>query len=402
MIEKLFILGLPGSGKSALARFVLKYASLQQVDKQKDQISFATRFNDYEVLLEMFHQDLEGRRFKLAHPSGFDVLDLKVFDEALQTLEREVNAYIDSPISEGEKLVLIEFSRNDYYHAFRQFNESFLKGAYFLYLDTELEKCKQRIYNRSFNPINPKDDYPVSEYIFEKYYHADDWTSIIGILAKDFGVDIKRVWTFCNNNSFEMACMEISLPARGDRGRDLAQQRVLRHPRHRTDPAQPPRRRGAQRGVGHGERGQQHAYAQMGHERPGPGGLVRDQPDAQQGRPSRQHGSDPRAQQEGRQERADRQPRDHDGAPARAVLDHRDDRDRQGEQHREQPPGHDAGRLGRSRHVQPDAAARALVYAPPPGLSRPVHVVAPYLPCVGSSALPRTDTQSCRSRRESC
>ena len=209
MIEKLFILGLPGSGKSALARFVLKYASLQQVDKQKDQISFATRFNDYEVLLEMFHQDLEGRRFKLAHPSGFDVLDLKVFDEALQTLEREVNAYIDSPISEGEKLVLIEFSRNDYYHAFRQFNESFLKGAYFLYLDTELEKCKQRIYNRSFNPINPKDDYPVSEYIFEKYYHADDWTSIIGILAKDFGVDIKRVWTFCNNNSFEMACMEI-------------------------------------------------------------------------------------------------------------------------------------------------------------------------------------------------
>jgi hypothetical protein len=149
----------------------------------------------------MFHQDLVRKRFKPARPSGFDVLDFEVFDEALQKLEREVNAYIDSLMSEREKLVLIEFSRNDYYHAFRQFNESFLKDAYFLYLDTELEKCK--------HPINPKDDYPVSKYIFEKYYHEDDWTSIMGILAKDFGVDMKRAWTFCNNHSYEMACMEI-------------------------------------------------------------------------------------------------------------------------------------------------------------------------------------------------
>ena len=209
MIEKLFILGLPGSGKSTLARFILKYISLQQVDKQNDQFLSAIRFNDYAALLDMFQKDLAGKRFKSADPSGFDVLDLEVFDEALQILERKVNAYIDSLISEGKKLILIEFSRNNYYHAFQQFNASFLKDAYILYLDTDLLECKQRICNRSNNPKNPNDDYPVSEYIFEEYYHADDWISITGILAKDFGVEAKRVWTFCNNNSFEMTYMEI-------------------------------------------------------------------------------------------------------------------------------------------------------------------------------------------------
>jgi hypothetical protein len=209
MVEKLFILGLPGSGKSAIARFILEYVSRQRVDEQSDQCWSAIRFNDYAILLDTFHQDTAGKRFKPARPSGFDVLDLEVFDEALQTLEREVNAYIDSLQSERKKLVLIEFSRNDYDHAFRQFNESLLKDAYFLYLDTELEKCKQRICYRSVNQINPEDDYPVSEYIFEKYYHADDWTRIMAILAKDFGVDIKRVWTFYNNNLYDMACMEV-------------------------------------------------------------------------------------------------------------------------------------------------------------------------------------------------
>jgi hypothetical protein len=209
MIEKLFILGLPGSGKSAIARYILKDVSCQRVNEQNDQCWSAIRFNDYAILLDMFHQDTAGKRFKSARPSGFDVLDLTVFDEALQTLERKVNAYINSHKSEREKLVLVEFSRNDYDRAFRQFNKSFLKDAYFLYLDTELEKCKQRICYRSVNPKNPEDDYPVSEYIFEKYYHTDDWTRIMGILAKDFEADINRVWTFYNNHSYKSACMEV-------------------------------------------------------------------------------------------------------------------------------------------------------------------------------------------------
>jgi len=209
MAVKLFILGLPGSGKSAVARFILKYVNGQRVDERNDQCWSAIRFNDYTFLLDMYHQDTAWKRFKPASPGGFDVLDLKVFDEALQTLEQEVDVYVDSLNLEEKKLVLVEFSRNDYERAFQQFNKSFLKDAHFIYLDTELEKCKQRICLRSVNPKNPADDYPVSEYIFEVYYYSDDGLSIADLLAKEYGVDKWRVLTIDNNCSLELVCKNI-------------------------------------------------------------------------------------------------------------------------------------------------------------------------------------------------
>jgi thymidylate kinase len=201
MPVKLFILGLPGSGKSAVARYISAkiYAEGQHWA--------ATRFNDYKILDYMFNQGT-ARRFKPAESGGFDVLDLKVFDEALQTLEQEVNMYIDSLKPEENKLVLVEFSRNDYEHAFQQFNKSFLEDAYFLYLDTELEKCKQRIRDRVAEP-QFEEDHPVSEYIFEAYYYADDGSSIADILAKEYGVDNWRVLTIDNNRSLGLVYKNI-------------------------------------------------------------------------------------------------------------------------------------------------------------------------------------------------
>src|SRR2546429_5498381 len=100
MVEKLFILGLPGSGKSAVARHInfKVYAEGWH--------SAARRFNDYKILGDMFHQDTAGR-FKPADSGGFDVLDLKVFDEALQTLEYEVKKHIDTLKPDKKELVLI-------------------------------------------------------------------------------------------------------------------------------------------------------------------------------------------------------------------------------------------------------------------------------------------------------
>jgi AAA domain-containing protein len=201
MPVKLFILGLPGSGKSAIARYI-------NIKVYAEGWHWAARnFNDYKILDDMFHQDTAGR-FKPAVSGGFDVLELKVFDEALQTLEQEVKMYIDSLKSEEKKLVLIEFSRNNYEHAFQQFNKSFLKDAYFLYLDTELERCKQRIRHRVAKP-HFEEDHPVSEYIFEAYYYADDGLSIADILAKEYGVDKWRVLTIDNNRSLELVSKSI-------------------------------------------------------------------------------------------------------------------------------------------------------------------------------------------------
>src|SRR5579863_9805679 len=148
MSVKLFILGLPGSGKSAIARSIVDYLNRQQSKGWSNQQWSATRFNDYAILLDMFRQDTEGKRFKPAYPSGFDVLDLEVFDEALRAFEQKLDTYISSLKSNEKKLVIAEFSRNDYSHAFQQFSSVFLQDAYFIHLEADMKICKQRIYER--------------------------------------------------------------------------------------------------------------------------------------------------------------------------------------------------------------------------------------------------------------
>jgi shikimate kinase len=200
MEVKLFVLGLPGSGKSSIARFISTY--------MRDYQWLVYRFNDYTFLEDMYRQDTARKRFKDAELGGFDVLDLKVFDEALQTLEPEVREHIDALEPDIKELVLIEFSRNNYELAFCQFNKSFLKDAYVLYLGAEIEVCKHRIRHRIDNPQFEEDDFNVSNYIFEEYYREDDGARIADVL-ENYGVDRQHVWAIDNSCSYETACMKV-------------------------------------------------------------------------------------------------------------------------------------------------------------------------------------------------
>ena len=140
MNKIIFILGLPGSGKSAAARY------LEQQYRDKWNV---WRFNDYKFLLEMAEADEDGLRFSSTKDKGhrgFDVHDLKAFDEALETLRDNVLRRL--PVKQSEKndtrlfrqmcaslvqlankslrrkrdnLIIIEFSRNDYCQALEFF-----------------------------------------------------------------------------------------------------------------------------------------------------------------------------------------------------------------------------------------------------------------------------------------
>lgn len=200
MPVKLFILGLPGSGKSAIARQIIKYVF------EKYQLR-TYRFNDYGILKTMSDYDTD-RQFKPAKFGGFDVLNLIVFDIALKRLEEMVNFTIDVEDLVRAEMFLVEFSRNDYQKAFRQFKQAFFQDAYFIHLDTNVEICKQRVNDRVAHPAY-EDDYPVSEYIFERYYYADDGSSIADILAKEYGIDKWRVLTIDNNRSLELVSRSI-------------------------------------------------------------------------------------------------------------------------------------------------------------------------------------------------
>ncbi len=201
MTVYLFILGMPGSGKSSIARFIQAYAEVKHWIAR-------SHYNDYEILHSMFENDSACKQFRPADGGGFDVIDLTAFDTALQKLEEIVKK--DASPAHREEVVLIEFSRADYQRAFRQFSKAFLQNQYtfFLYLDTGLDICKQRIKNRVTDP-RYADDYPVSDYIFEKYYHQDDGELLPDMLAQEYQIEREQVKIIKNNGPLEVVAAEI-------------------------------------------------------------------------------------------------------------------------------------------------------------------------------------------------
>ncbi|MGZ3627121.1 MAG: hypothetical protein ACXWPS_07600 [Ktedonobacteraceae bacterium] len=167
MPVKLFVLGRPGSGKSEAYRQIEKY--LQQSHKDWSVV----HFTDYEILQEMFqfekHFQLNEklRKFLPREHGGFDVRDFSVLDDVLKELEKKIKfRYSDA---RNEQLIVIEFARDDYGEALKLFSPGFLKDAYFLFINSDINRCIQRVHSRVAHSTSV-DDHFVSDDIICSYY----------------------------------------------------------------------------------------------------------------------------------------------------------------------------------------------------------------------------------------
>ncbi|HYU74679.1 MAG TPA: AAA family ATPase [Ktedonobacteraceae bacterium] len=185
---KIFVLGRPGSGKSTAAR---------KVNYLLGQYGWSVRHvNDYEILYEMFLADTQHLRFRPTEHNGFDAIDLAVMDNVLEEVEKrarnnllEVNA------------VTIEFARNDYRKALKQFTPAFLKSAYFLFLDADIETCLRRVHERVERP-NSIDDHPsFSDDIFRQYYNRENREYMAHCLQREVGL-CQKVKVINNTGAF--------------------------------------------------------------------------------------------------------------------------------------------------------------------------------------------------------
>jgi len=191
----LFVLGLPGSGKSTVSRYIVKFV------KHKQRGQLILRINDFNILYEMFQADIHQKQFKPTKEyNGFDVVDLTVFDTVLKKIEMKALDFIHNEKKPG--LIVIEFARNNYSRAIKQFTPDFLQNAYFLFLDAKIHICKQRIRDRVANP-QTEDDHYVSDYIFQSYYDIYNGHHPLSSLKADYGIDGTKIRVIANNGQFE-------------------------------------------------------------------------------------------------------------------------------------------------------------------------------------------------------
>jgi adenylate kinase family enzyme len=169
---KIFVFGLPGSGKSTAIRHIQAILARKGIEVKS--------FNDYTILRKWFEREPDGPRFSRTDYDGFDIHDFAVFDEVLKKLEQQISRETSS-----NDVIIIEFARNDYVHALKQFSASFLQGSYFLFIKAEISTCKKRTRKRAIHRVS-SDDHFVSDYIFDKYYF------------KDIDDDISSVSSFVN------------------------------------------------------------------------------------------------------------------------------------------------------------------------------------------------------------
>ncbi len=160
MLVPFFVFGCPGSGKSTAARCV------EMIVRDKGEEWSTFRINDYKILDGWFHDDIEHTKFRPREYGGFDILVPELYDEALQVLKCKVQEY--EPSKENE-FIIIEFARCDYQSALEQFGREFMQGAYFLFLEADIETCVQRIFERVHKPVRTLDDHFTSEFVFECY-----------------------------------------------------------------------------------------------------------------------------------------------------------------------------------------------------------------------------------------
>jgi len=158
MCVKVFLLGLPGSGKTAAAHCISPIVA-------RDKGYTIKEFNDYDILHRQFEAAPSGPQFSRTENGGFNVLNCVVLDTSLQEIEQKI---LQEKLSD-EELVIIEFARNDYLHALQQFSASFLRNSYFLFIDAEDTTCRERIYQR-YTHYSSRDDHFVAKETFDKHY----------------------------------------------------------------------------------------------------------------------------------------------------------------------------------------------------------------------------------------
>ncbi len=126
------------------------------------------RVDDFPVLKEIFDTDTGHKRHRPAPGGGVKVTDDTVWDDLSLALNEQA-LELQAP----DRLLLIEFSRDNYVRAFKNFSSEVLKNSLIVYIDCPWDVCWERNARRA-REEKGLDAHLVSREEMEKTYARDD------------------------------------------------------------------------------------------------------------------------------------------------------------------------------------------------------------------------------------
>lgn len=162
-----FLLGRPGSGKSAI------YRMLGQKLREEGLASDITRIDDFPVLKELLDRDTEFKRH-YRKEGGFVVTDFTILDDVLEEINRKLKE-----LEQSGRVTFVEFARARYANALKNFDREVLDHSLILYIYCPFDVCVERNVRR-FREARGKDidEHIAPTDIMERYYKYDDYEEL--------------------------------------------------------------------------------------------------------------------------------------------------------------------------------------------------------------------------------
>ncbi|KXA99616.1 hypothetical protein AKJ42_02865 [candidate division MSBL1 archaeon SCGC-AAA261C02] len=162
-MPNVFLIGRPGCGKSVV------YRILKEELREEGYEGDLKRIDDFPILKKIFEEDTEHERHRPAEEGeGVEVIDDTVWDDLSKSLSEQAEE-LQSP----DKLLFIEFSRDNYVRAFKHFSPEVLEDSIIVYIDCPFEICWERNVKR-WEKEEGLDAHLVSKEEMRKTYAKDD------------------------------------------------------------------------------------------------------------------------------------------------------------------------------------------------------------------------------------
>ena len=166
MFSFIFLLGRPGCGKSVI------YNMLGERLCKEKLASEVMRIDDFPVLKDIVDEDKEFKRH-LRKEGGFEVTDLSMLDDVLKRINGQLKK-----LEKPGRVIFVEFSRNSYIHAMKNFDRDVLNRSLILYIYAPFDVCLERNVRRFREEPKGLDDHIVPSDMMKKYYRHDDYEEL--------------------------------------------------------------------------------------------------------------------------------------------------------------------------------------------------------------------------------